>query len=271
MKYRHNKKRNTAFLFESLIRELTVATAKSLAERKSSIISILKKHLNSNTVLGKELSLYKTLYKETNLSKDIAEKLISETKKQFKELDKKVIFNSQTRLIDDINKNLGESVYDNFVPDYRELATINQLFYAKTKPKNQVLLEQTVLDKICSTLVEKSETKIKPMDKLALKTFFTKFNETYSNNLLEEQQGLLSRYITSIDDNGLELKVYLNEEIGRLRGLIQESSFFDSDNEMAEKKDELMSLLETYKSREIDSAMVKQLLSIQQLVCEIKS
>jgi len=270
MKYRHNKKRNTAFLFESLIRELTVATAKGLTERKDSTVTILKKHLNSNTVLGKELSLYKALYKETNLEGNIAEKLISETKKQFSELDKKVIFDSQSCLIDDINKNLGENTYDNFVPDYRELATINQLFYAKTKPKEQVLIEQSVYDKLCSTKAQKGQSEIKPLDKLALKTFFNKFNEAYSNNLLEEQQSLLSRYITSIDDNGLELKIYLNEEIGRLRGMIKESSFFDSD-EMKNKKSELVDLLETYKSKEIDSTMIKQLLNIQQLVCEIKS
>ncbi len=36
---------------------------------------------------------------------------------------------------------------------------------------------------------------------------------TYGDNLLREQKELLTRYISSVADNGLELKLYLNEEI----------------------------------------------------------
>ena len=271
MKYRHNKKRNTAFLFETLVRELTAASAKGLKEKKNIILSIMKEHLNSRTVLGRELSLYKALYKENSLTRNIAEKLIIETKKQFDILDKRQIFDNQSALIEDINKRLGENIYNNFVPDYKELATINQLFYGKVRPKDQVFLEEGIVDKLASTEEQKNEARTKPLDKLALKTFFKKFNEEYSDSLLKEQQNLLSHFIASFNDNGLEFKIFLNEEIGRLKQVINEDAFFDSDDSKKEKKNQIMRVLENYKSKEIDSAMVKQVLSIQQLVCEIKS
>jgi len=271
MKYRHNKKRNTAFLFETLVRELTAASAKGLKEKKNIILSIMKEHLNSRTVLGRELSLYKALYKENSLTRNIAEKLIIETKKQFDILDKRQIFNNQSALIEDINKRLGENIYNNFVPDYKELATINQLFYGKVRPKDQVFLEEGIVDRLASTKEQKNEARTKPLDNLALKTFFNKFNKEYSGSLLKEQQSLLSHFIASFNDNGLEFKIFLNEEIGRLRQVINENAFFDSNEDMKEKKNQIMNIFEEYKNRDIDTAMVKQVLSIQQLVCEIKS
>ena len=42
MKFRHNKKRNTAFLFEALIREVTKAVAEDNKEREAKIIKIIK-------------------------------------------------------------------------------------------------------------------------------------------------------------------------------------------------------------------------------------
>ena len=44
MKIRHNKKRNTAFVYEALVREATAAILKEDAERKDKTISIIKKH-----------------------------------------------------------------------------------------------------------------------------------------------------------------------------------------------------------------------------------
>ena len=48
-------------------------------------------------------------------------------------------------------------------------------------------------------------------------TFVKKFNEEYSNKLLEEQKDLLFKYIFGFSDNGISLKVSLNEEIDRLK------------------------------------------------------
>ena len=43
--------------------------------------------------------------------------------------------------------------------------------------------------------------------------FVDRFNNTYQHSLLKEQKELLGNFITSYPDNGLGLKVYLNNEI----------------------------------------------------------
>ena len=75
-KQKHNKKRNTAFLYEALVREMTKAVVSKDKERKNKIVDILKESFSSSKILGKELSLYQTLLESTNLNSVTAEKLL---------------------------------------------------------------------------------------------------------------------------------------------------------------------------------------------------
>ena len=52
MKFKHNKKRNTEFLYETLIKELTKAVVDKDLERKNFIVGTMKKYFNSNPPLG---------------------------------------------------------------------------------------------------------------------------------------------------------------------------------------------------------------------------
>jgi hypothetical protein len=58
---------------------------------------------------------------------------------------------------------------------------------------------------------------MKTLDSLTYNTFVDKFNSSYKHSLLKEQRELLTNYITSFSDNGLGLKMFMNEEIGRLK------------------------------------------------------
>ncbi len=44
-------------------------------------------------------------------------------------------------------KNLAPSVFNNFVPNYKTLATIAQIFSNKTSPKNKIILENQIIDR----------------------------------------------------------------------------------------------------------------------------
>ena len=61
MKLKHNKKRNTAFLYEALIKELTKSIISKDDARKSAITEVLRENFTKSSVLGQELQLYKTL------------------------------------------------------------------------------------------------------------------------------------------------------------------------------------------------------------------
>ena len=63
MKFNHNKKRNTAFLYEMLIKELTKAAIKKDFEKRASVMKIIETFFSKDTILGKELKIYKSFFR----------------------------------------------------------------------------------------------------------------------------------------------------------------------------------------------------------------
>ena len=58
---KHNKKRNTAFLYECLIRELTKAIIKEEQERATKVKGLLREFFKKGKVLSFELDIYRSL------------------------------------------------------------------------------------------------------------------------------------------------------------------------------------------------------------------
>ena len=115
--------------------------------------------------------------------------------------------------------------------------------------------------------------KMASIDNLVYNTFTKKFNNQYSHDLLKEQKDLLSNFISSFVDNGLQLKIYLNEEVRRLKTELKKSLLieeFREDEGMLNKAKEIVSLLESYKEIRPGKEMVQQIIKIQSLVSEIK-
>jgi len=182
------------------------------------------------------------------------------------------LFTEQTKLINKINKIISKSIFSNFVPNYKDLATIYQVFNTDSV-KKKVLLEQNIFGKL--TYRNKNEAaNMKTMDNLVYKSFVNRFNGKYSEKLLDEQKELLNKYITSFLDNGIELKVYLNEEIVRLKESILGALSMketQEDSDMLTKTKEVINILESFKKEKIDKVLINKVLKIQNLVKEIKS
>ena len=270
MKTKYNKKRNTAFVYEALIREGTSAILQGDHERKNTVVKLIKKHFAPNTPLQKHLQCYQSLYEATNLDRKTCEKIIREAKLAHRVLDPHGLFVSQTDLINDVNKELEPSVFNNFVPNYKSLANIYKMFSHSTDPKSVVILEGMVLEDMCALEQDKIEPEV---DSLVVESFVNKFNNKYGDTLLEEQKTLLNLYISSFVDNCLELKMFLNEEVSRLKKELNESKSredISSDSEMLEKTDLILDKLETLREGHADHSMLLTLLKVQQLVGEIK-
>jgi len=112
-----------------------------------------------------------------------------------------------------------------------------------------------------------------PIDDLVYKTFVKKFNDKYDENLLKEQKELLSKYISSFADNGLDLKIYLNEEIGRLKQTIEhsmKSGEIKKDLSMLESAKKVLNVIGDFKTKQVDASMLEKVLKIQNLVSEIQ-
>ena len=272
-KTRHNKKRNTAFIYEALVRELTKCIVANDQKRKGIVVSIVREHFQKGSVLRQELDLYKTLYEAADVEREIYEKMIQEVKLSHFMINKEDVFKAQTSLINKINKTLSKDVFANFVPNYKDLATISQILNPDVSVKHRVLLEGNLTETICPP-TEAPAAPMAPIDNLVYKTFVKKFNEQYGGKLLEEQETLLSRYITSFHDDGLELKIFLNEEISRLRGALNEYRLTESvegDEILRENVNQVLKVIDTYKEKEVDAETIQQILRIQSLTQELQN
>ncbi len=275
-KTKHNKKRNTAFLYEALIREMTKAVVSKNQEQKNKIVDILKESFSSNKPLGKELGLYQALLNSSELDPVTAEKLLYQIREAYSQLDSEEIYNAQSHVIKRINKEVGSDVYNNFVPNYKSIATVSQLFGVDSTAvgiKRGVLLEQNVLQTLTSKKVDEKPKDLKPIDNIVFKTFSGKFNDVYSDNLLSEQKELLNRYILSFDSD-TDIKIYLNEELGRLHNALNDALKTDeikSDDNMSESTTSVIEMIEDFKNHPVDKTLVEKVLKIQNLVHEISA
>ena len=270
MKIKHNKKRNTAFVYEALIREATVSIIKQDDQRKDKVFSIIKKHFNQDSLLYKDLECYRSLYEDTAPNEEMANKILLEVKAQKRLIDPSGLFTQQTALIHDVNKELTPETFNNFVPNYRCLATIQQILSVKASPKTRVMLEGEIIKNM--VVLKENKDAMPTVDNLTYRQFVGKFNEKYDNKLLKEQKDLLQHYVTSFSDNSLQLKMFLNEEIARLKSELNEAkeiACIKEDDDMMRKTEQVISKLEGFAKETINENVLFTVLKTQSLVQEI--
>lgn len=269
---KHNKKRNTLFLFEILVREMTQCITAGNEDRKSIVLNILKEYFSNNTLLRKEKVLLESvLTLNLNLSPRNVEKLLYKTKQEYTKLNSDLIFENQTKLLKKINKELGGEIFKNFIPNYKSIATIHQFFNDQLTPAQQVVVEQQMINFLSSKNIMKEQNEIVHIDKLVYNKFVQNFNNKYSNKLHEEQATLLSHYITSFSDNGLQMKLFVNEEISRLVGGINKFLNKDDSQEFQKGLSDIVNKLKNFNQGPINENSLKEIINIQQLLRELNS
>tara|TARA_Y100001938_G_C8091028_1_gene435059 strand:+ start:1697 stop:2527 length:831 start_codon:yes stop_codon:yes gene_type:complete len=272
MRLKHNKKRNTAFVYEALVRELTESVVKNNKNKQNKIVSIIKDHFSGHSVLKRELDLYRSIYETRDIEKTTAEKIVVQVKQEHDSLDKKRLFQEQSALINKINRTLSNKVYNNFVPNYKTIASVYSIFQDALPVKDRVLLEENIIDQMSASVIVEQESQ-QPIDSLVYGSFASNFNEEYSNKLNENQKKLLNNYISSFVDNGLELKLYLNEEVGSLKNRLtkaKNSKKISEDVSLKEKIEKVYNVLDKTKEKEIDTETLEIVLNTQQLLEEIE-
>jgi len=265
---KHNKKRNTAFLYECLIKELTKAIVRGDKERQTITKKVIKEFFNKNSELRQELSLYNSLLDSKDLNESFSRRLLEETKKDFYGLNRKRIFNAQTKLINIMNKSMGSGVFSNFIPNYKDLASVGLYFQnQQLTAKKRIMLEENLIKFLGRK--EKVLTEMKHLDNLEYKTFVNKFNNAYDRTLQKEQKDLLTNYIVSFSDNGIGLKSFLNEEIGRLKNTVKQHIVENTSGPNIENFKKVKQKLDEYAQTPINQQMIEEIFYIQDLLSEV--
>ena len=264
---KHNKKRNTAFIYETLTYELTQAIIKKDSLRKQKVVAVLKEFFSKENILAEELQLYRVLLETKRLHEPVAERLLQETKASYKRLDHDNIFSAQSEAIATINKTLGKMVWANFVPNFKSLASVNAVFSNTTPVKKKVLFEQSIIDGMSSKKSINESFHLAPIDNITYNSFIKKFNNKYEE-LLQEQKDLLNRYITSFADEGLELRAYLNDELARLKEQVAAAADASERPLLEERLKGVLEYLEEFRKREFSDEDLSKVLKTQELVHE---
>ena len=273
IKMNHNKKRNTAFLYEALVRHMTKCVLEEQHSQKDQIYSLIKTFFAKGSTLSEELKLFKSVLSCSGekASASTIEKVISEAKRRYDKLDKEEIFTEQSKLIRVVNKKYGKNFYNCFIPNYKDIASISAIFNDSVPVKSKILLEQSLVKSLSQHEPLKEEHELAGSN-ILMKSFITKFNDKY-DNLHEEQKCLLNAFILSLSDDGLSMKAFLNEELGRLKKVITESKETDeikNDSMMLENTNKVLALFEDFKTKAVTSDSLEQILKIQNLAREVQ-
>jgi len=266
----HNKKRNTAFLFEVLLKEQTKAILEKKDAKAKYIEKVIKEYFAIDSILYKELELYNSLLEYRDRNGEDVDKIILLTKTERATLNDKEIYESQSKLISIINKKLGPDVFYNFVPNYKELATINILFSKQTPFNIKVKMEESLKNHL-QTALPKEEYIEEKVDSLIFKKCVENFNGKYES-LLDEQKELLSKYLLSKFGDTIDFPIYLNAECKRLSNSIEKTKEkVKEDKTLYENIKLALSNLKSSSVKYNDDLFIYSILKHQQLARELEN
>jgi len=279
MKVKHNKLRNIGLLFELLVHQITTDT---LNNKDSKAVDILKKYFN-NTEIYKEYKLYETLVRNTNISEQKANLLISSVLEARKKLNKGALKKQKYDLISEIKSNYNiEDFFKSKVENYKNLASIYIIFemhdsssidaekyseYKLTILENMVKKEDKGVE---DTIMEQYKNYDRGTKALIYKLAVKKFNEKYEDLNLDQKM-LLKEYINNISTNN-NLKKYINEQYTLVKREIKKYTRKSSDETRNVKMNEITNLIQPIPdNKQVTEKDVHNLLYYYELIKEIKN
>jgi len=233
---KHSKFKNTGFIFELLVRQITSEIMSGKENSKAE--KILKEYFSGKKELSKELKLYQYLINEKYNSENKAEKFVETVCEARKRLDEQKLMKEKYNLIKEIKEAYDiDEFTKSSISNYKNLASIYKIFEATVtkesfEPKDIVNSKFTVVENMINSSIENKDKKLndrvfeeyKKQDEevrmLSYKMLVENFNKKY-NNLSAGQKNLLKEYINNINNTG-KLKEYVNEEVNTLSDGLKE-------------------------------------------------
>lgn len=283
---KHSKFKNTGFIFELLVRQVT---SEIISGKSNSVAEkILKEFFSPKKELAKELKLYQYLTKEKYNSESKAEKFVETICEARKRLDEQRINKEKYNLIKRIKEsyNLDEFTKSS-ISNYKSLASIYKLFEATIsteayEPKDIFNSKFTIIENITNSSIQSKDklTNDKVLDEyrnqdesiriLSYKLLVENFNKKYSN-LSIGQRKLLKEYINNINNTG-KLKEYVDAEVNTLSESLKQTGLSITDKVTKIKLAETISNINKIKSvKKLRESHLSALMLSYELLKELKN
>ena len=277
MKIKHSKYKNTGILFELLTRQLTSDT---IAGSQSKSLGFLKKHFNSKTELLKEYKIYHTLSTKKLKKDSQATILIEELIKTHTNLNKSKLRREKYNLIKEIKETYDiTNFFNSKIKNYKIMASIfNLLENQPINPLSTVNSKITLVEHITEkqNIIKKDSVlnEIQSSDKstrlITYKVILEKFNEKYKD-LADNQKILLKEYVNSVS-NSPALKLYINEEIKKIKKQLTKYENKVEDKAVVIKLKETKDLIQPINKKiNVHDDNVTNLLNYYELINELKT
>ena len=216
-KLKHSKIKNTGILFELLTRQIT---ADVLDGKDSKAVTIVKKYFNENTVLGKELQLYRLLSEKHYNSENKANELLDLVIKSRRKLSSSSIRNEKYNLIKEIKESYQvQDFFSGRISNYKLLASISNVIQSEITNEDfqpdQVLNSKfTILEhitnknisgKVKDKVLKEYNKKDKDLRLLTYKILVDKTTVEIENFIKRKKNSLLDEINTSEIDKRLNV------------------------------------------------------------------
>jgi len=225
---KHNKVKNTAFLYECLTRQITSDVLSNV--EPSPALAIVKEFFKPTTILGKELVLYKALTSKKLKNENKINYLVDSVLRERVKLNFSELRRAKYNLIKKITEKYElKDFLRTRITNYIDIASVYKLFEIQhnSNPFEETEIRFVVMENLNDkdspkskkqSVIEKFAQESKDLRLLSYKILVDKFNSKYSN-LNESQRDLLKTYINNIS-NTSTLKDFMAEEITKLKNEI---------------------------------------------------
>ena len=283
---KHSKFKNTGFIFELLVRQVTSEIMSG--KMNSTAEKILKEHFNSKKELSKELKLYQYLINEKYNSESKAEQFINTILEARKKIDEKKLTKEKYNLIKEIKEtyNLDEFIKSP-ISNYKTLASIYKIFETvitdeQYDPTDVVSSRFTITENIINSSIQNKDAKIQnavleeyrkqdeDLRAISYKILVESFNSKYKN-LTTDQKTLLKEYINNINNTG-KLNEYVSNEVTKLVTSLKEVGSKLTDKVTRIKLAETISNVKKIKSvKKIKEEHLSAMMMTYELLGELKN
>jgi hypothetical protein len=282
MALKHSKIKNVGVLFELLTRQITSDTLSN--NKKSPAISIIKEYFKKDTVLARELDLYKALQQQKYTSDVKAERFIDIVIAEYGKISRNKSKREKYNLVREIKKHYKlDDFFKSRVSNYRLNASIFKLLESNISSNNPTQIMKcryNIIEHITGThtsnkhdndaVLNEYSKQEKDVRLLSYKILLEKFNTKYGK-LNSRQKSLLREYINNIS-NSSKLKKYMVSEINIINKILEKLTKKVKDDVVRVKLAEVQTQLHNVKSDSVirDKHLVSMLRSYD-LIKELKN
>ncbi len=279
-KIKHNKIKNTEFLFECLSRQVTSDILNDIKD--SPALKIIKEHFKKGSVLNSELELYKALSSKTITETNKIDYLVDSVGKLRKKISNRSLRNAKYNVVKAIKEHYDvNQIFKTRIKDYKTVASIYKFFESldtEIQPLEETNIRFNMIENL-TTLPSKGKKKNKfesfskqdsDIRLLAYKMLVDKFNSKYST-LSESQRNLLKQYINNISNTN-SFKEYIVSEVTKIQKELKNVLPKIDDNVVKIKLKEAMKISDNYKKGQVvKDSQVIGMMRFYKLIDEIRN